>query len=215
MIGVIHGDTLGRTLLPGWLESARPDAVTVEVSRYGLEYRRSKGEALKGKVISTVEELRQEGRAVDEAGLEAVLSYIDPPFEFASASDYCARHGVHVFPIDVDRFSCARLARMEELVSRKNLARLLAHPMPGGVSFQAAIARLFFEKGVRAFSYTREMRLRDRHMSRAIAGIMRGHAPAPARLVHICGWQHLCDPFDLYGPLRPDKVFIHDKALCI
>ena len=163
-----------------------------------------------------MEELRQEGRAVDEAGLEAVLSYIDPPFEFASASDYCARHGVHVFPIDLDRFSSARLARMEELVSRKNLARLLAHPMPGGVSFQAAIARLFFEKGVRAFSYTREMRLRDRHMSRAIAGIMQGHAPAPARLVHICGWQHLCDPFDLYGPLAPIrfssmiKLFVFD-----
>jgi hypothetical protein len=213
MIGVIHGDREGKALLEARLESARPDAVTVEVSPYGLAYRLSEGEALKGKVRSAVEELRREGRPIHEAGLEALFAYIDPPFEFTSASDYCARHGASVFPIDLDRFSSGRLRRMEELVSKENLAMLLSLPARSGGASQKAIARLFFEKGIKAFSYTEEMRGRDRHMSGTIAGIMKDRAPAC--LVHICGWQHLCDPFDEYGPLRPKKVFIHDKAFCV
>ena len=188
MIGVIHGDKEGKALLEARLESTGPGAVTVEVSQYGLAYRRANGEALKGKVCSAVEELRREGRPIDEAALEALFAYIDPPFEFTSASGYGARHGVPVFPIDLDRFSSARLGRMEELVSRENLTAFLSPPAQHDAGRQRAIARLFFEKGVKAFSYTEEMRLRDRHMSGTIAGIMKDRAPAC--LVHICGWQH-------------------------
>ena len=213
MIGVIHGDREGKALLEARLESARPDAVTVEVSAYGLAYRRSKGEELKQQVRSAADGLKREGRPIDEAALEALYAYIDLPFEFTSASDYCARRGVPVFPIDLDRFSSARLSSMEELVSKENLDRLLSPPVQSGGVCQKAVARLFFEKGVKAFSYTEEMLTRDRHMSGVIAGIIKRRAPAC--LVHICGWQHLCDPFDEYGPLRPKKVFIHDKAFCV
>ena len=33
--------------------------------------------------------------------------------------------------------------------------------------------------------------------------------------LHVCGWQHLCDPLQLYRELNPTKVFIYDKTLCI
>jgi hypothetical protein len=213
MLGVIHGDGEGKRLLSDWLESAAPDAITVELSRYGLRYRQSKGEALKEKVRAAVGELRAEGLAIDNDALGRLFSYIDLPFEFTSPRDYAAKHGVPLFPIDLDEHSSLRLSRMEELIAKKNLALFLSPQGRSAIGSQRAMARLYFEKGINAFPYTEEMRLRDRHMSGTIAQLLKLNTPA--RLVHICGWQHLCDPFDEYGPLHPRKVFIHDKAFCV
>ena len=210
MLGVIHGDPTGEALLGDRLESLRPGVITLEFSPYGLEFRRSRGKALKERACEMVEEMKQEGLPVDEEALASLLSYIDLPQEYAVASDYCRRHGIPLFLIDVDRFSSRRLSRMGELLARENLVRLLAGPGYDGLLREKALARLYFEKGVRAFSYTDEMRSRDRHMSRRISALMQTHRPS--LLAHVCGWQHLSDPFALYAGLSPGKVFIHEQA---
>jgi hypothetical protein len=212
MMGVIHGDKEGKALLDGWLESAAPDMVTLEFSRYGLNFRRSKGERLRRKARSAIDELKAEGSTIDESARDALFSYIDLPVEFAAASEYCNRSGAGLFLVDMDRFSSANLARMDEVISKENLRMLLSFEH-SGKRRQKAIALLFFEKGIKAFAYTEEMRERDRHMSNKIGRLARRRAPS--RLVHICGWQHICDPFGLYAAFSPKKAFIYDKALCV
>ncbi len=132
--------------------------------------------------------------------------------EFTAASEYCDRRGARLFLVDMDRFSSVNLEPMDELIAKENLRMLLGSDQCRG-SRQKAMARLFLEKGIKTFPYTEEMRLRDRHMSRKIGRLVKRHAPS--RLVHICGWQHLCDPFGLYAALYPKKAFIYDKALCV
>ncbi len=211
MLGVIHGERSGRALLEGWLESTGPDMVTLEFSCYGLNFRRAAGTA-KRKVGEAIDELRAEGLRIDEAALDALFAYIDLPLEFTAASEYCARRGAHLFLVDMDRFSSAHLTRMDELIAKENL-RVLLEPDRCKGGRQKAMARLFFEKGIKTFPYTEEMRLRDRHMSGRIGRLIKRYAPS--RAVHICGWQHLCDPLGLYTALGPKKAFIYDKALCV
>jgi hypothetical protein len=112
----------------------------------------------------------------------------------------------------MDRPSSVNLEAVDELIEKENLRMLLKSDQDRG-GRQKAMARLFLEKGIKTFPYTGEMRLRDRHMSGKIGYLVKRHAPS--RVVHICGWQHLCDPFGLYVALYPKKAFIYDKALCL
>ncbi|HUJ90080.1 MAG TPA: hypothetical protein VLX12_07800, partial [Syntrophorhabdales bacterium] len=81
------------------------------------------------------------------------------------------------------------------------------------VEKQRALARLFFDKGIRAFSYTDEMLTRDRHIKEKLALLARYYRKK--RVLHVCGWQHLSDPRNMYDPLNPVKVFAHDRSVCI
>ena len=209
ILGVIHGDRDGRALLDKWLESAGPDMVTLEFSHYGLNFRLARGGAIRQKAGEAIDELRAEGLRIEEDALDALFSYIDLPLEFTAASEYCDRRGAHLFLVDMDLFSSVSLNRMDELIAKENLRMLLKSDQCKR-GRQKAMARLFLEKGIRTFPYTEEMRLRDRHMSERIGHLVKRHAPS--RLVHICGWQHLCDPFGLYTTLYPKKAFIYDKA---
>ena len=213
MIGVIHGDGAAEDLLGDWLESAGPGVVTLEFSPHGLDFRQSKGRALRRRTCEVVESLRGEGLPIDKDALDSLLAYIDLPREYTVASDYCRRRGRRLFLIDMDRFSARKLGRISDLLARENLVRLLSGPGWHEGHRQKALARLFFEKGIKTFSYTKEMRLRDRHMKLRISQLMRLYRPS--LFAHICGWQHLSDPFGLYTALSPRKVFIHDQALRI
>lgn len=213
MLGVIHGDAGLEPLLSRWLETVRPDLVTLEFSGYGLAFRQSRGEALKMTVYGAMDELLACGRRIDAQALDALLAYIALPSEFTAASGFAQERGIPLHLVDMDGPSRSYLSRMEELLARENLAKLLCGPAPENGRFEMAAARLFFQKGVTLFSYTEEMRARDGHMRDRIRSLMESHGPT--RVLHICGWQHLSDPHGLYAPLNPRKVFIYDKALCV
>ena len=189
--------------LPGpiWLPLNSRITDSISGGRGARRSRRQAGEA--------IDELRAEGLRIEEDALDALFSYIDLPLEFTAASEYCDRRGAHLFLVDMDRFSSVNLSRMDELIAKENLRMLLGSDQGRG-GRQKAMARLFLEKGIKTFPYTEEMRLRDRHMSKRIGHLVKRHAPS--RVVHICGWQHLCDPFGLYTALYPKKAFIYDKA---
>ena len=212
MLGVIHGDRDGKVLLERWLDATGPDMVTLEFSHYGLAFRQALAGALRQKAREAIDELRAEGSRIEDAALDALFSYIDFPLEFTAASEYCDRRGAHLFLVDMDRFSSINLSRMDELIAKENLRMLLESDQCKG-GRQKAMARLFFEKGIKTFPYTEEMRMRDRHMSERIGHLVKRHAPS--RVVHICGWQHLGDPLGLYTALCPKKAFIYDKGLCV
>jgi hypothetical protein len=213
MVGLIHREADLERLLSRWVETVEPDVITLELSSYGVSFRQSRGDELAGRLRATVEEFVAAGHCVDGPALDMLLAYIDLPSEFTCASDYAARRGVPLYLVDMDGHSRAHLNHMEELIARDNLFKLLCGPPAVKRDFEMAAARLFFEKGVSLLPYTEEMRARDRHMRDRIRGLMDSHGDA--RFLHICGWQHLRDPYGLYARLDPHKVFIHDKALRI
>jgi hypothetical protein len=213
ILGVIHRDQEGSLFLARWLDAWRPEVITLEFSSFGLHFRQNNGEALKTRVQGIADVMRSEGRRVDESALTSVLAYMDPSFEFSVASTFAERHSLPLFLVDDDRFSRRKLAVMEELVSRENLEKLLSGPVHYDYRHEKALARLFFEHGLNVLPYTTEMEVRDREMRDRIQALMACHSSA--RFLHICGWEHLRDPFNLYDLLNPTKVFIYDKAFCV
>ncbi len=211
MIGVIHRDAGLEQPISRWLETVRPDVVTLELSRHGLAFRQSRGEELARRVHGTVDELLAEGHSIEGRALDALLAYIALPSEFTAASGFAQMRGIPLYLVDMDSPSQSYLSHIEELLDKANLINLLCGPAPQSGRFEMAAARLFFEKGVSLFPYTEEMRARDSHMRDRIRELMASHKAAC--FLHICGWQHLSDPHDLYTPLNPQKAFIYDKAL--
>ena len=109
------------------------------------------------------DELVAEGRPVNGKALAALLSYIDLPAEFLLTSKYATRHKVPLFLIDMDRFSSSKLGEIDGLLAKENLAHLLTQPPSRDGQYERTLARLFFQKGIRTFSYTEEMRERRLH----------------------------------------------------
>jgi hypothetical protein len=213
MIGVIHGDPETGGLLRDYLESLQPEALTLEFSRYGHDFRAATREMFREKVRCIAEELAGAGRTVNREVYDNLLSFMELPAEFSVASEYHRTHHVPFFLIDMDVFSSLRLRKADELFSRDNLELLLTEQTEKGSSHERVRARLYFENGVRTFPYTAEMKIRDRYMRDKISVLL--HNYVNSRIVHICGWQHLADPDNLYASLNPTKVYIHDQTLCI
>jgi hypothetical protein len=211
MLGVIHRDREGENRLRQWLADYSPDAVTIEFSRYGLEFRRSRGAILKERVRAVADEMADEGLPVEMRAVNEVLSYLDPSFEFSVASDYCRTRRVPIHLVDLDRLSRIQLGKIDDLLRPANLRTMFSGSVPEGSRRERALARLSLERDVSVMPYTKDMAVRDRHMSRRISSLI---SRTGGRYLHICGWQHLRDPLGLYQSLAPHKAFIYDKTVC-
>jgi hypothetical protein len=213
MLGVIHRDEEGPALLRAWLDRIRPEAITLELSHYGIRFRREFGEEYKERIGRIVAKREERGEPYNREALASLLSYAGIPYEYDGASVYSGEHGVPLYLIDMDFFSYVRLRAIEDLISEENIEMMLAD-MEGRNGDQEMItARLYFEKGIITAQYDREMYIRDRYMSAKIQDLMKGKYDK--RFLHVCGWQHMQDPSNLYSPFNPIKVFSHDKALCL
>ena len=213
MLGVIHRDENGPGLLDRWLRAVEPHVITLEFSHYGARFRREMGPALKRRIEEVYNELKRNNLPCYDNALSMALSYIEMPYEFDTASGYGKKHGVPVHLVDMDFFSYVRLREIEEFLSPGNLERLLSERPDGRADQEKGLARLFFEKGVKPAPYTKEMSMRDKFMSNKIAVLGKYHGKK--RFLHITGWRHLEDPYNLYGFLEPVKVFIYDKTFCV
>ncbi|HBA55021.1 MAG TPA: hypothetical protein DCZ04_11370, partial [Syntrophorhabdus aromaticivorans] len=105
MLGVIHRDEEGPALLKSWLDRIRPDVVTLELSRYGVRFRRERGEEYKRRIDRIAERLREKGELCNKENLVSLRLYMDMPYEYDVASRFGAEHEVPVYLIDMDFFS--------------------------------------------------------------------------------------------------------------
>ena len=212
MLGTIHRESSGRNALGEWLDVLRPDVITLEFSEYGLWYRKTHTENLKSKLDGVVKEMEAEGEPIDGRAVETIRSYIDLPYEYVAVSRYAGEHGIPLFLVDLDELSCLKLQGMDELLCRENLRLWFSHYEAASreEGKELALARLFFDQGVKAFPYTDEMVLRDRHIEKRVSSLMSEHQDK--RFIHVCGWQHLADPHGIYASLNPAKIFIHARA---
>jgi len=213
MLGVIHRDEDGPALLKDWLARIKPDVVTIELSHYGIRFRRELGEEYKRRVGEIVTQLNENGQKYNEEALASLFAYVNIPYEFDVVSAYAAEQGIPFYLIDMDFFSYVKLRAIEDLLSAENIEKTLASAEGPNGNQEKAAARLYFEKGIKIVPYDREMYVRDRYMTAKINDLMKNNPNK--RLLHVCGWQHLEDPSNLYGIFKPTKVFSHDKALCL
>lgn len=207
MLGLIHRAKEGPSLLKDWLSRLRPELVTVEVSNYGLTFRKTYGEQYKRMILEAAERLKLRGLEIDERAKRQLLSFFDIPYEFAVPEEYAKTNGAYLFPVDMGLFSYLYLRRVERCIRTSELESLLKEGTVMEDEREKTRARLCFERGIRTFEYTAEMAHRDRFMARRIRSLVRLLGPETA--VHICGWQHLLDPLGVFDDLNPRKVFIH------
>jgi hypothetical protein len=212
MLGVIHRDEDGPALLKDWLARIKPDVITLELSHYGIRFRRQRGEEYKRRVVEIVTQLNENGEKYNEEALASILSYVDIPYEYDVVSAYASENETPFYLIDMDFFSYVKLRAIEDLFSEENIEKVLTRTDEGlNGNQEMTMASLYFEKGLRIAQYDREMYIRDRYMTAKIQDLMKGNHDR--RFLHVCGWQHLHDPSGLYSPFNPTKVFSHDKAL--
>ena len=90
MLGVIHRDENGPALLKDWLARIKPDVVTLELSHYGIRFRRELGEQYKRRVGEIVTQLNENGQKYNEEALASLFAYVNTPYEFDVVSAYAA-----------------------------------------------------------------------------------------------------------------------------
>lgn len=213
MLGVVHRDAEGPKLLLQWLERIMPHIVTLEFSHYGLTFRKKKGKEYRKRIKEVLTKIKGNNRKYNAETLADLLSYVDVPYEYKVVSQYTKKQSGLLYLIDLDVFSCLKLKNSEELFHPANIEKLLCNGKGHHAGNEKAMAKLFFEGGIKVARYTEEMRIRDRHMRDKISILTRSRKDK--RFLHICGWQHLEDPHNLYTPLNPEKVFIYDKTVRI
>jgi hypothetical protein len=213
ILGVIHRDQNGLELLNQWMAAIQPQVITLEFSKYGMTFRRERGSFYRERIEGVYNRLKKGNLPCYDNALSALFSYIEMPYEFEGASQYHTVHNVPLYLIDMDIFSYLRLKEIEMFLSVENIERMLSEDNKDSLGREKTLARLYFEKGVKPAPYTDEMYVRDRYMTNKI-GVLKKYYKAK-RFLHIAGWQHLQDPYNLYGPLKPIKVFFYDKTLCI
>jgi hypothetical protein len=213
MLGIIHRDENGLAILKDWLARIKPDVVTLELSHYGIRFRKEFGEEYKRRIDRIFMQRKERGEPSNKGALASLLSYISIPYEYEATSEYAAENGIPFYLIDMDFFSYVKLKSIEDLLSEENIETMLSLTDAPNGSQEMAAARLYFKKGITIVQYDREMYIRDRYMSSKIQDFMK--QSNDKKFLYVCGWQHLQDPSNVYFSLNPIKVFSHDKAFCL
>lgn len=186
LLGTVHLDPSGEARLLGALGALRPAAVTVEVSPYALEFRRTRGPALRARL----EPFRRPDGTLPP-GLEAVEAQLALPYEWTAALAYAEGAGLPVEALGDSETSRRWLALLEhDLLDPENLDILAAAEVPilaEQVAWEWASARRHWRAGKTLGSEeVARLQAEDARMAQHLA------APArPAGLVHVTGWEHL------------------------
>jgi hypothetical protein len=208
ILGVIHRDKDNNRIIGDWLNKVRPHAITLEFSRYGLMFRKEKGPTYRKTIESVLSQMRQNGETCNEEALSFLNAYINPPSEYEAASLYCNDNGASLHLVDMDLFSYMKLKNANELFSEKNIRSIAAMQDDHASARERIMARLFFDSGIQTAPYTDEMFIRDKYMGRRIGTLLKRNKGK--RITHITGWRHLKDPYNIFTPFNPVKVFPYD-----
>jgi hypothetical protein len=134
LIATIHRDPQGLVRLVQGLKGLKPHVITLEFSTYGLRYRLKKKRSLNHCLLRGLHEihgidglrlgaLKELLRTTGIGGIRALLAL---PFEYKGASFYSQRWDIPLYCVDVSSFSRQLLAKIDELLSQKNLKKVIA-----------------------------------------------------------------------------------------
>ncbi len=197
LIGTVHLDHGAEDHIRRLLEEIRPQCITVEISRFSVEYRTLHQDAWLEKLRDLVLGLPEENRG--HARIRLLERQIRMPYEWTAARDYARRHGKTCLAVDSDELAREELPQWEHtLLTRENISALVNEPdfdlrqhfrscheqalqiihspgkIPDAVHPLAWLSDEFWQQ-------------RERHL----AGEIRKTAMNKGPVVHIGGWMHL------------------------
>jgi hypothetical protein len=228
LIGTVHGDPDGATRLRRLLEREQPLTVAVEVSPYGLSYRRRNGRFLRKRLRRVVKRL---SRSLENSWqrwgqVRAIQAQLLVPFEFLSAQRYCRDSGASLYCLDCSSWSRQWIhSHWHQLISRENVAALFRQEPEDlreqaersyglAASLLSDVNRVMVSAFSRGWSVDTHWQKREAELTRGVkrlyGGLRRG------RLAYVGGWQHLLSPtagstlYERLERLRPRRVLLSD-----
>lgn len=193
-IGTSHIDPDGHAHLAPVLDSAGPDLVLLEVSRFSLILRRTYGAACR---IILEHNIKKTGTAPSPE-IRNIRNYFDIPYEYSTVRAYCTGTGAKYILVDVSIFSLARFIHAYSLVTRKNITaaagvhedRFILERRIAGSIFSGNDSLLRNMKLSRFRSDPMAMR-RERIILSRVTRI--ANANRDKRIAWVGGWEHLLD----------------------
>lgn len=179
IIGTVHLDPEGNDLLKLALDMIRPELITIDVSRYAVDFRRGRGAEL----MARLKPFRHCDGLLPP-GLQAVEAQIAVPYEVLAADAWCVKYNKQYILVGDCDDSRNRLDTFEnELMSADNLSRLASENFPTLVT---QVNRQW-EKARAGFHTMPAIEPCDER----IAALLKSHIPCPGTVCHITGWEHL------------------------
>ncbi len=199
IIGTVHLDPNGHSLLLKLLHELSPEAISVEVSKFGLEFRRTNGKRL----LQVLEPFRKQDGSLPRP-MHAVVAQLRYPFEYTAAEAYSQRTGAKLVETGDGELSRQLLARLErELMVTDNLVNLATRDeqsLTQQVEREWSRARHNMDKGPMLDSFAkRRLERMDRRAARMIRAIMDHYSS----VVHVGGWEHLNGLGQMLADLNP------------
>lgn len=228
LIGTVHRDPGGAEKLRKILTKARPVAVAVEVSPYGLFYRYRNGRRLLRRLMRTVKRLAEDLQVSWRrwGQIHAIRTQIQLPFEYRTALSYCRDTGAELSCIDSSTWSKRWIHdQWQHLLSSKNLKALLKQlpeDLRDEVGRDYKMATLLLDPGHRslisAFAKTWSADLHWQQRETDLARVLEGlyDKVDKGRLAYVGGWQHLLGPnaggtlYERLEHLQPRRVLLDE-----
>lgn len=200
LLGTVHTDRLGFVRLQAFLSEYKPDLILLELSPFGLQYRKEHARALRKTFFSNLraaaEKLEIDFRtALLNSHILGILIQIALPFEYRASMTFAKGTGVKVVPVDDSEFSKEWIGTWQELISTANLRSLLqleTAAIPVHLQYEQA-ARGICEPSsvadIRGIGNLAPWQRREDH----IAGHIRSQLSmnVPEKPLYVGGWQHL------------------------
>jgi hypothetical protein len=208
LIGVVHRDPFGHEKLSVVFQEIEPEAITLEISRHGVEFRKKHGKALRLELLENIGQLAAEldtsvDRLTSNGRIAEILAQLELPFEYTAALEYAESREVLLVLVDLSIYSREKTKYFHDLISITNLRNLLAvEDVPLEEKIVAEYRRAgrmlddpkssidsigWWSSGLRD-----EWNKREAHMARVI---LRTRKYMDERrggsLIHVGGWQHL------------------------
>lgn len=195
IIGTVHLDPAGPELLKRSLELFKPEFVTIDVSRYAIDFRQSKSAKFQAQLAPF---RRHDGTL--PVSLAAVEAQISLPFEVCAVDAWGGKYDL----VGNDNDSKNRLELFEnELMSPENLLHLAENSAPTLITQ----ANRQWEKARRNYRTLSEIKPCDEQ----IAILLRQLLPQYGNTIcHVTGWEHLAPLESLLADLKP-KLYLLDE----
>jgi len=226
LIGTVHRDPAGFYKLRKILEHERPAAVAVEMSPYGLSYRRRNGHRLQCLLRRRLKRLANAHNVAwrEWGQIDAIKAQLMIPFEYRVALKYCRDSDGKLECIDSSSWSKRHIHdQWEHLLSTENLKALIKQSPNNHaeeVKREYKIANLlltqpqqsFVSAFTQAWSGDPEWQQRELELTQALEGMYA--SMYKGKLAYVGGWQHLVGResgstlYDRLIRLQPRRVLL-------
>jgi hypothetical protein len=230
LVGTVHRDPEGYARSLALLESLKPDLVLVELSPYGLAFRKSNKRLYRRILRRNL--IRAAARramtlmeALQHPEIIAIGRQIDLPFEYRAVAAYSRDSTADYRLVDLSHYSRQWISSWPDLISTENLTSLLSiEPLVPTIStlYESAARRIsaqtvssLFEGKLADVAGVQAWAEREYYLARSVLSAM--NRLRPSKAVYLGGWNHLTTGGgsetlrDILGLDRSQCLLLHER----